>query len=205
MPAGPLGIIGLSVSPVDRNRIYAMVEAKDGGLLRSDDAGSTWTRVNEDANLRQRAWYYSRCFADPKAKDTVYVVNVQFWRSTDGGKSFASIGTPHGDNHDLWIDPQDPKRMIEGNDGGACVSTDGGANWSSIDNQPTAQFYRVTTDNAAPYRIYGAQQDNSTVRIRHRSLDGAIDRNDWESTAGGESGWLAPLPSDSDEIGRAHV
>ncbi|GDY01590.1 hypothetical protein LBMAG49_09190 [Planctomycetota bacterium] len=200
MPTGTIGIIGVTVSPVDRNRVYAIVEAAEGGLLRSDDAGATWIRISEDRNLRQRAWYYSRCFADPKDKDTVYVANVQFWRSTDGGKKFVSIGTPHSDNHDLWIDPQDPKRMIEANDGGACVSVNGGESFSSIDNQPTAQFYRVATDTSAPYRVYGAQQDNSSVRIRSRSLEGSISRRDWESTAGGESGWIAPLPSDNDVV-----
>src|SRR5262249_47419794 len=118
----------------------------------------------------------------------------------DGGKTFANVNVPHGDNHDLWIDPQDPQRMVEGNDGGACVSQDGGGAWTTQDNQPTAQFYRVITDEAAPYRTYGAQQDNSTVRIRHRSSSGSIGPGDWEPTAGGESGWLAPLPSDPDIV-----
>jgi photosystem II stability/assembly factor-like uncharacterized protein len=200
MPKGTLGIIGVAVAPADSQRVYAIVEAEDGGLFRSDDAGASWTRVNEDRNLRQRAWYYTRCYADPKAKDTVYVVNVGFHRSTDGGKTFTAIRTPHGDNHDLWIDPDDPARMIEGNDGGATVSTDGGQSWTPQDNQPTAQFYRVTTDDAAPYRIYGAQQDNSTVRIRSMSRGPGIARSDWESTAGGESGWIAPKPGDAEIV-----
>lgn len=200
MPEGTLGIIGVAPSPANGKRVYAMVEAKEGGLFRSDDAGLTWTRINDDRKLRQRAWYYTRCYADPKDQDTVYVVNVGFHRSRDGGKTFEGVRTPHGDNHDLWIDPQDQNRMIEGNDGGACVTTDGGANWSSLDNQPTAQFYRVTTDDAAPYRIYGAQQDNSTVRIRSRTRGPAIGRSEWESTAGAESGWLAPKPGDAEIV-----
>ncbi len=200
MPKGTLGIAGICASPVDAKRLYAQIEAEEGGLFRSDDAGETWTKVNDDRALRQRAWYYSRVYADPKSKDTVYVLNVSFHKSTDGGKTFTSIDVPHGDNHDLWLDPKDPARMIEGNDGGACVSMDGGASWSTQENQPTAQFYRVTVDDAAPYRIYGAQQDNSTVRIRHRSRGAGIGREEWESTAGGESGWLAPKPGDAEVV-----
>ncbi len=200
MPVGPLGIIGVTVSPQDSLRVWAMVEAPEGGLFRSDDGGETWERINKDRNLRQRAWYYTRCFADPKDKDTVYVLNVAMHRSTDGGKSFERIRTPHSDNHDLWIDPADPKRMIEGNDGGANVSQDGGKTWSSQANQPTAQFYRVTVDDAEPYRIYGAQQDNSTVRIRSQGFGRGIDEGDWEPTAGGESGWIAPRPKDPEIV-----
>ncbi|MCB9887485.1 MAG: glycosyl hydrolase [Planctomycetes bacterium] len=200
LPEGTLGISGICVSPADPKRVYAQIEAEAGGLFRSEDAGATWTKVNEDRDLRQRAWYYTRVYADPKDVDTVYVVNVQFHKSTDGGKTFTTIRTPHGDNHDLWIDPKDPARMIEGNDGGACVTTDGGKTWSSIDNQPTAQFYRVAVDDAAPYRIYAAQQDNSTVRIAHRSRGAGIGADDWESTAGGESGWIAPKPGDPEVV-----
>ena len=200
LPKGPIGICGIAAAPSSPQRLYAMVEAEEGGLFRSDDAGSSWKKQTDDRNLRQRAWYYSRVYVDPKNADVVYVLNVEFHKSTDGGKTFATIGVPHGDNHDLWIDPNDPQRMVEGNDGGACVTTDGGASWSSIDNQPTAQFYRITTDTAAPYRIYGAQQDNSTVRIAHRSRGNGIGRGDWESTAGGESGWLAPKPGEPDVV-----
>ncbi|MEO6594570.1 MAG: glycosyl hydrolase [Planctomycetota bacterium] len=200
MPKGTLGISGIAVSPAQPKRVYAQIEAEDGGLFRSEDAGETWKRVNAERSLRQRAWYYTRVYADPKDADTVYVLNVQFHKSTDGGKTFSTIRVPHGDNHDLWIDPKDPLRLIESNDGGACVSNDGGKTWTGQDNQPTAQFYRVTTDDAAPYRIYGAQQDNSTVRIRSRAAGRGIGRDEWESTAGGESGWLAPKPGDADIV-----
>ncbi len=197
---GPFGIGGVTVSPADPRRVYAILEHEKGGVFRSDDAGETWRRVNDERNLRQRAWYYSRIEADPKDADVVYVLNVRFWRSKDGGKSFESIRTPHSDNHDLWIDPADPDRMIEANDGGANVSLDGGRTWTAQDGQPTAQFYRVTTDTHFPYRIYGAQQDNSTVRIASRTDRGSIGERDWEPTAGGESGHLAPHPLDPEIV-----
>ncbi|MFG0316270.1 MAG: WD40/YVTN/BNR-like repeat-containing protein, partial [Planctomycetota bacterium JB042] len=201
LPAeGPFGIGGVTVSPADPRRVYAILEHEKGGVFRSDDAGETWRRVNDERNLRQRAWYYSRIEADPKDADVVYVLNVRFWRSKDGGKSFESIRTPHSDNHDLWIDPADPDRMIEANDGGANVSLDGGRTWTAQDGQPTAQFYRVTTDTHFPYRIYGAQQDNSTVRIASRTDRGSIGERDWEPTAGGESGHLAPHPLDPEIV-----
>jgi photosystem II stability/assembly factor-like uncharacterized protein len=200
MPKGVLGIIGICASPAEPKRLYAQVEAEAGGMFRSEDAGETWVKVNEDRALRQRAWYYSRVYADPKNRDVVYVLNVSFLKSVDGGKTFAGIGQPHSDNHDLWIDPNDGNRMIEANDGGACVSNDGGKTWSSLDNQPTAQFYRVALDDAGPYRIYGAQQDNSTVRIAHCSRGDGIGNGDWQGTAGGESGWLAPKPGEADVV-----
>lgn len=201
MPKGTLGIIGVTVSPVNHHRIWAIVEAEDGGIFRSDDGGNTWRRVNSNRNLRQRAWYYSRIYADPKNPDKVYVLNVGFWISRDGGRSFQSIRTPHSDHHDLWINPDDPANMIIADDGGAQVTFDSGKNWTSYDNQPTAQFYRVTTDNSFPYRIYAAQQDNSTVRIRSMSTGfGGISDDDWEPTAGGESGWIAPDPKDPDVV-----
>ena len=175
LPKGPWGRIGVSVSPARSERVYAVIEAEDGGVFRSDDSGATWERTNEDRKLRQRAWYYTHVVADPKEPDTVYVLNVQFFRSKDGGKTFETIRVPHGDNHDLWIAPEDPRRMVEGNDGGAAVTFDGGLSWSSVENQPTAQFYHVIADDQFPYRVYGAQQDNSTVshrephrRLRHR-------------------------------------
>ncbi|MBY0506210.1 MAG: glycosyl hydrolase [Bryobacteraceae bacterium] len=202
-PGGPKGIvgkIGVTVSPVNPDRVWALIEAEDGGLFRSENGGKTWTRVNEDRNLRQRAWYYTRLYADPVNVDRVYVLNVAFWRSSDGGKTFESIQTPHGDNHDLWIAPGDSQRMIEGNDGGANVTMNGGKSWTSVYNQPTAQFYRVATDQEFPYNIYGAQQDNSTVRIASRTLDAGIDERAWHPAGGGESGWMAPHPKDANVI-----
>lgn len=200
LPKGTLGIIGVTVSPVNHDRVWAIVEANSGGVFRSDNGGEKWVKVNEDRSLRQRAWYYSRIYADTKNEDLVYVLNVRFWASKDGGKSFESIRTPHGDHHDLWINPDDPTKMIIGDDGGAQVSVNQGKSWSTYHNQPTAQFYRVTTDNYFPYRIYGAQQDNSTIRILHRTDGGNIGERDWEVSAGGESGWLAPDPLNNDIV-----
>ena len=200
MPKGPIGISGITVSPVDSRRVWAIIEAPEGGVFRSDDAGQSWSRINEERKLRQRAWYYTRIFAGPQSIDEVYVVNVRFWRSNDGGRNFSSLGTPHGDHHDLWINPQDPDHLIIADDGGGQVSFDRGENWSTYMNQPTAQFYRVTTDEHFPYRIYGAQQDNSTVRILHRTNGGSIGERDWEPTAGGESGHIAPDPENPDIV-----
>ncbi len=199
MPKGVLGRIGVTVSPVDSDRVWAIVEAEDGGLYRSENAGKNWTRVNDNRSIRQRAWYYSRIFADPLKLDTVYATNVGFFRSDDGGKSFTSIRTPHGDNHYLWIAPTDSNRMIEGNDGGANVSTNGGKTWTGIDKQPTAQFYRVALDQDFPYHAYGAQQDNSTVRIATRA-PGGISSHDWYDVGGGESGWVIPDPKNSEIV-----
>jgi photosystem II stability/assembly factor-like uncharacterized protein len=200
LPSGTLGIIGVAVSPAKRDRVWAIIEAEEGGVFRSEDGGTTWSKLNDDRNLRQRAWYYTRVYADPKNEDGVYVLNVQFWKSKDGGKTFQSIDTPHGDHHDLWIDPAEPDRMVIADDGGAQVTFNGGASWSTYENQPTAQFYRVTTDDHVPYRIYGAQQDNSTVRILSRSPWGVITERHWEPTAGGESGWIAPDPRDNEVV-----
>ena len=201
LPGGTWGKCGIAVSPSDPDSVYAIVENEDGGVFRSADGGKTWTLTNQERKLRQRAWYYTRIYADPADAESVYVVNVRFWRSKDGGKSFSSISVPHGDNHDLWIAPEDPRRMIESNDGGANVSFDGGTTWSSEDNQPTAQFYRVSTDNHFPYRLLGGQQDNSAVRIQSRSTHGgSIGLRDWEPTAGGESGYIVAKPDDPDVI-----
>jgi photosystem II stability/assembly factor-like uncharacterized protein len=199
LPKGTLGKIGVAVSPADPNRVFALVEALDGGLHVSDDGGKNWTLVNDNRNFRQRAWYYTYVHAGPKDRDQVYVLNVSFFRSNDGGKTFATIGVPHSDNHDLWIAADNPQRMINANDGGANVSNDGGRSWSH-QNYPTSQFYHVTTDNAFPYRVYGAQQDNSTVRVASRTRGNGIGTNDWESTAGGESGYLAPKPDDPEIV-----
>jgi photosystem II stability/assembly factor-like uncharacterized protein len=198
LPKGPWGRIGVSVSPARPERVYAVIEAEEGGVFRSDDAGATWQRTNEDRRLRQRAWYYTHVYADPKEPDTVYVLNVQFFRSKDGGRTFQTIRTPHGDNHDLWIAPEDTRRMVQGNDGGATVSFDGGESWSTIDNQPTAQFYHVTTDDQFPYHVYGAQQDNSTVATPSRTDGFGIGVRDWHEVAGCESGYIAPKPGDPD-------
>ncbi len=200
MPKGTLGIIGVSVSPTNQNNVYAIVEAKDGGVYRSRDGGDTWTKVSSDSDLRQRAWYYTRIYADPKDEDTAYVVNVGFHKSKDGGKTWSAIRTPHGDNHDLWIAPNDPQRMIEANDGGVNVSTDGGASWTTQMNQPTAQFYRVSVDTDFPYRLLGPQQDNTAVRIRHATSGGGIGERDWEVTAGGESGYIVADPTNPDIV-----
>ncbi len=200
-PKDTLGIIGVTVSPKNSERVWAIVEHKEnGGLYRSGDGGNTWEHVNKERKLRQRAWYYSRVYADTEDEDLVYVLNVRYHRSKDGGKTFETFNAPHGDHHDLWIAPENSDRMIIGDDGGAQVSYDGGTTWSTYYNQPTAQFYRVTTDNAFPYRIYVAQQDNSTIRINHRSDGSVIDEDDWEPTAGGESAHIAVDPKDNDIV-----
>ncbi|SFR39490.1 Sortilin, neurotensin receptor 3 [Robiginitalea myxolifaciens] len=200
LPGFPWGITGIAISPVNSKRIWAIIEAEDGGVFRSDDGGATWRKINQNRALRQRAWYYSRIYADTQNEDKVYVMNVSYGVSTDGGKTFTLKNAPHGDHHDLWIDPDNNQRMAIADDGGAQVSNDGGENWSTYYNQPTAQFYRVTTDNHFPYRIYGAQQDNSTVRILHRTSGNAITERDWEPTAGGESAHLAPDPNNSEVV-----
>lgn len=200
LPKGLWGISGVSVSPVNSNRIYAIIENDNGGVYRSDDGGEKWSKVNDDRNLRQRAWYYSRIYADTKDEDMVYVMNVSYHKSKDGGKTFTSYDAPHGDHHDLWIAPEDNQRMIIADDGGAQVSFDAGENWTTYFNQPTAQYYRVVTDNHFPYRIYGAQQDNSTQRIAHRTDGYSIGERDWEPTAGGESGHIAIDPTNNDVV-----
>ena len=197
MPKGVLGRIGVTVSKVNSDRVWAIVEAEDGGIFRSENGGKNWTKVNENRSIRQRAWYYSRIFADPQKVDTVYALNVGFFRSDDGGKSFQSIRTPHGDNHYMWIAPNDSNRMIESNDGGVNVSTDGGRTWTRQDRQPTAQFYRVAVDDDFPYHAYGAQQDNSTVKIATRAR-GGIGEREWYDVGGGESGWVIPDPKNSE-------
>ncbi len=201
LPRGTLGIAGISVSRSNPENLYAIVEAEQGGVFRSRDGGATWKNTNQSRALRQRAWYYTRIEADPTDEEVVWVMNVELHRSQDGGATFATVGTPHADSHDLWIAPDDPARMIEANDGGANVSFDGGATWSTQTNQPTAQMYRVSTDDAFPYRVLGAQQDNSTVRLRSRSLErGAIGVRDWEPTAGGESGHVVARPGQPDVV-----
>ena len=197
----PIGICSIVVSPSAPDNLYAMIEHAEGGLFRSKDAGKTWALVNSDRALRQRAWYFSRVVADPKDAEAVWVLNVRLHRSADGGKTFSKVETPHGDHHDQWIDPANPKRIASANDGGATISIDGGLTWSGQNNQPTAQLYRVSVDSAFPYRLLAGQQDNSAVRIRSRSLSsGAIGARDWEPTAGGESGWITAKPGQPDLV-----
>lgn len=200
LPKGILGIMGITVSPLNGEKIYAIIENEDGGVFSSSDGGKTWSAQSKDRSLRQRAWYYSRIYADTKEENNLYVVNVSYHKSTNGGKTFDSFNAPHGDHHDLWIAPEDPNRMIIGDDGGAQVTYDGGETWSTYHNQPTSQFYRLTTDNHFPYRIYAAQQDNSTIRIQHRSMGYEINEDDWEETAGGESAHIAVDPLDNDIV-----
>ena len=200
LPKGTWGISGITISPANSNRMWAIIEAEKGGVYRSDDGGKKWRIINSERKLRQRAWYYTRIYADPKDEDLIYVLNVQYHKSKDGGKTFNSIGTPHSDHHDLWIAPEDPSRMVVADDGGAQVTYDGGETWSTYHNQPTGQFYRVTTDNHFPFRIYAAQQDNSTIRIFNRTTGGSIGDRDWESTAGCECGHIAIDPTNDDIV-----
>jgi photosystem II stability/assembly factor-like uncharacterized protein len=192
LPKGLVGKIGVSVSGADSQRVYAIIEAEDGGVFASDDAGATWRRVNDDRRLRQRAFYYTRINADPKSKDTVYVLNVNFFRSTDGGKTYKTIRVPHGDNHDLWIAPDDPKRMIEANDGGANVSFNGGESWTDQD-VPTAQFYNAFVTSDIPYHVCGAQQDNTTACVASAGPASSL-----YPVGGCESGYIAQSPKDAD-------
>ena len=197
LPGGVKGRIGVAVSPAQDGRVWAVVEADDAGLYRSDDHGDTWERISDDRNLVQRPWYYGHVFADPKDAETVWVLNLSVWKSVDGGRNFEQIGFPHGDHHDLWIDPSDPTRMIEGNDGGACVSFNAGGSWTTIYNQPTSQFYHLTTDNEWPYRVYATQQDNSAISVPSRQPDKeGIPWVDCYTVGFSESGHIAVRPDD---------
>ena len=194
LPKGVMGKIGLAISPVKPSRVWAVIEHDSGGVYRSDDAGASWSYINRDRKLRQRAWYYSNLVADPKDTNVIYALNVGFYRSRDGGRTFPqSIRVPHGDNHDLWIAPNDPNRMIEANDGGATVSTDNARTWTDEDF-PTAQWYHVDASNDYPYQICGAQQDNSTLCGPSRG-DGRVNLSDWKDAGGGESGYVTPHPT----------
>ena len=194
-PRGIKGKIGIAVSPAKPGLIWALVEAENGGLYKSEDGGATWRKVNDDKRLWERPFYYMHVFADPKNPDVVYVLNVQFLKSIDGGRTFNTIRTPHSDHHDLWINPENPKIMIHASDGGASVTFNGGETWTEQD-YPTAQFYHVTVDNQFPYYVYGAQQDNTTVGIASRTTGMGIDRTDWYPVGGGESGYIAIRPDD---------
>ena len=196
LPDGILGRIGVTVSGADSDRVYAIIEANEGGIFRSDDGGDNWEKINDDLRFRQRAWYFSKIYADPQATDTVYVLNTGLFRSVDGGKTFNLLPARHGDHHGLWIDPKDPKRLGNVSDGGASVSIDGGESWTTLNNQPTAQFYHVAVDNAFPYHIYGAQQDNSNIGIASRGESGVIEREDWFQAGDGECGFVVPDPRD---------
>jgi photosystem II stability/assembly factor-like uncharacterized protein len=199
-PKGVWGITAIAVAKSNTDKLYALIENKDGGLYMSENAGKTWELVNSDNNIRQRAWYYTKVFIDPADENKIYCPNVNFMVSSDGGKSFSSMRTPHGDHHDLWIDPKNGKRMIVSDDGGAQVSLDGAKNWSTYMNQPTVQVYRLSTDNHFPYRILGAQQDNSAFRILSSTYGAYIGENDFDVTAGGESGYIVADPTNSDIV-----
>jgi photosystem II stability/assembly factor-like uncharacterized protein len=200
MPKGVLGRAGVTSSGAKPGRVWCIVEAEDGAVLRSDDYGDHWQRLSEQPELRDRAWYYSRVIADPVDAETVWALNVDCWRSPDGGKVFSVFPVQHGDCHDLWIDPADPRRMILGDDGGASVTLDGGESWSSLYNQPTAELYHVTTDTREPYRIYAAQQDNTTIALPSHSRWGAITPLDTTEVGGGESGYIAVRPDNPDIV-----
>lgn len=190
-----MGKVGITVSPANPQVLYANVEAEEGGVFRSNDGGDTWTQVNRENLTIARAWYYAEIVADPRDEHTVYVLNAPLLRSNDGGHTFKSIPNPHSDQHDLWINPEDPTNMILANDGGACISFNGGKSWSTQNNQPTGQFYRVIADQRFPYyHVYGGQQDNSAIAIATRSPRGAISEKDWYEVAGGESAFIALDP-----------
>jgi photosystem II stability/assembly factor-like uncharacterized protein len=200
MPAGVIGRIAIAVAPSNPDRVYALVEASEGGLFRSDDAGATWTKVSDDHELRQRAWYFSVLAVEPQNPDAVWGLNVSLLKAIDGGRTFRSVRGTHGDFHAIWIDPKNPQRLIVGNDGGAAISQTGGAAWSPESGQPTAQFYHVIATTHIPYKLCGAQQDNSTVCIASRSDAGGIDASDWYQVGGGESGWIAARADDPDVV-----
>ncbi|MEL6972812.1 MAG: glycosyl hydrolase, partial [Bacteroidota bacterium] len=196
------GKSGISVSRANPQRVFAVIEAegKKGGVYRSDDAGTSWTQVNSNRVNIARSWYYMEIFADPQNENVVYVLNAPVMKSIDGGKSFSNIPVPHGDNHHLWINPHDNTNLINSNDGGANISFNGGKSWSTQQNQATAQFYRVITDNLVPYNVYGGQQDNSAIGIASRTSDGGIDWKDWYSVAGGESAFIAFDPDNPETV-----
>ena len=194
-----MGKIGIAVSPATPQRVWANIEADEGGVYRSDDGGKSWKRTTEDRVTRARAWYYTAVTADPQSENVVYVINAPLLKSIDGGKTFEPMTAPHGDNHQLWINPRNALNMINCNDGGANITFNGGRSWSTQDNQPTAQFYRVAVDDRFPYYVYGGQQDNSSVAIASRtftSLTGGIDRPDWHQVGGCESAHVAFDPKD---------
>lgn len=197
LPTGIVGRIGVSVSAANPNRVYAIIEAAadTGGLYRSDDAGATWEHLSAERLIRSRAWYYTRIMADPQDENVVYIMNASVMKSIDGGKTFQIQRATHGDNHDLWINPRNHDAMINGNDGGASVTLDGGKSWSTEDNQPTGQIYRVNTDAQYPYWVYGSQQDNTSIAIASATPQGGITTSDWYSVGGCESAHIAFDPA----------
>ncbi|MGH7938321.1 MAG: WD40/YVTN/BNR-like repeat-containing protein, partial [Bryobacteraceae bacterium] len=197
LPTGVLGRIGIGVTAADPNVVYAIIQAKEGGVFRSADAGKTWKRVNDEMKLRQRAFYYMTIYVDPKDPNTTYAPEVDaLWVSHDGAKTFTKLKTPHGDNHVVWINPDDTRILLEGNDGGATVSTDAGMTWSTEHNQPTAQFYHVNLDDQFPYHIYGAQQDEGSFEGPSASAAKTIPLSAWKGVAYGESTYAVPEPGD---------
>lgn len=199
-PSGPLGRIGITASPVRPGRLWALIDAPEGGIYRSDDGGDSWTWLNDNRNFLVRPWYFGHIVADPQNADTVHVPGRKLWRSVDGGRTYRQVNVPYVDQHDLWIDPRNTRRMILGNDGGGAVSFNGGETWSSLVNQPTAEIYRTAADNHFPYRIYGSQQDNSTLCLPSRSDRGPVTQFDWYDVGGGESGFIAVRPDDPDIV-----
>ncbi|CAN5549932.1 hypothetical protein BH09CHL1_BH09CHL1_16680 [soil metagenome] len=196
LPSGTLGKMGIVSSPAKAGRVWAVIEAEDGAVFRSDDWGEHWIRLSEEPLLRTRPWYYMHITVDPVDENTVYVQDYSTWRSIDAGATFVQAPRPHGDEHALWIDPVDNQRMINGNDGGASISFNGGGTWSTIHNQPTAQLYHVIADDQFPYRVYGSQQDNSAITVPSRTLDGAIHERTWFAPGGGESGYISIKPDE---------
>ena len=200
LPEGIKGRMGLAVSPARSGRVWAIIEAEDRGLFRSDDGGDSWEKICDNKALIQRPWYYCHVFADPKDAETVYVLNSAMHKSVDGGRTFETVDMPHADNHDLWIDPENTRRMIQGNDGGACISFNGGESWSTTYNQPTAQIYRMDTDNQFPYRVYGTQQDNSAISLPSNSDAGAIRFSESYVVGRSESGQIAVKPDNPNVV-----
>ena len=200
LPQGIKGRIGITASAARAGRVWTTIEAEPPGVFLSDDGGETWQLVSDNLDIQARPWYYQHIFADPQDAETVWILNSSAWKSTDGGRTFNQVNTPHGDNHDLWMDPRNPQRMIEGNDGGATVTFNGGDTWSTVYNQPTAQFYHVDTDNRYPYRVYGTQQDNSAISVPSRTHKGAIPWGDCYTTGSSESGYIAVHPDDPDVV-----
>ena len=204
LPKGVIGRIGVAASPAKAGRVWALIEAEDGALFRSDDSGATWQRTCDQRQLRSRPFYYTHVIPDPQNAETVYVLASRNWKSTDGGHTFTRFSTPHEDNHDMWIDPKNTQRRIHANDEGASISWNGGESWTRLDNQPTAQMYHVTTDTQFPYRVYGAQQDCSTISVPSRSRTGAIGQTEWYTVGGDEAGYIAVHPNDPNIVYSAH-